>query len=112
MKGRDGALPELVHHAGLVLVLVLALASAGARPRAGVTAASSFGRIFGPSRGPRRRGSRARARARHQQRACELAWMYAGSVGGGGGDLASGNERESRRDVGNPTWSSFDAKTV
>lgn len=25
--------------------------------------------------------------------------------------MASGNERESRRDVGNPTWSSFDAKT-
>ena len=34
MKGRDGALPELVRHAGLVLVLALALASAGARPRA------------------------------------------------------------------------------
>ena len=99
MKGRDGALPELVRHAGLVLVLALALASAGARPRAAVTAASSFGRIFGPSRGPRRRGSRARARARHQQRACESSGVDVGGVSRGlvGGDSASGTSES--RDV-------------
>ena len=88
MKGRHGALPELVPRPGLLVVSVaLAFASA-------LSAASS---LRGPSRGPRRRGSRSRARARHQQRACELAWTCARSVGGGGGDLVGESRSRKKR---------------